>query len=110
MSKNNGNGRWLAGTLLAIALTACGTIQGATPAGAGIPSTGASSDNHLTEFDASDSPSYVGWCDSSCHGAISLDQQNEQQRLAQQGASPARSNGLGGDSAGSTTSAPALVP
>jgi hypothetical protein len=82
MSRKNGNGRWLAGTLLAIALTACGTIQGATPAGAGIPSTGASSDNHLTEFDASDS-----------HGsAIRTD------------------NGLDSDSAGSTTSAPALVP
>ena len=110
MSKKNGNGRWLAGILLAIALGACGTIQGASQAGAGIPSNVASGDNHLTEFDANDTPGYVGWCDASCHSAISLDQQNEQQRLAQQGANAARNATLGSDSAGSTTSAPALVP
>lgn len=82
MSKKNGNGRWLAGILLAIALGACGTIQGASQAGAGIPSNVASGDNHLTEFDASDS----------------------------QGSALRTSTGLGSDSAGSTTSAPALVP
>jgi hypothetical protein len=93
MSKKNGNGRWLAGTLLAIALGACGTIQGASQAGAGIPSNVASGDNHLTEFDANDTAGYVGWCDATCHSA-----------------NAARDATLGGDSAGSTTSAPALVP
>jgi len=82
MFKTNGNGRWLAGTLLAITLGACGTIQGASQAGAGIPSNVASGDNHLTEFDASDS----------------------------QGSAIRTGTGLGGDSASDTTSAPALVP
>jgi hypothetical protein len=69
MSKNTGNTRWLAPTLLAVALTACGTIQGATPGGA------------VDRSDTSDSavPSRV------LQQAIELDRQKEQQRLAQQG-------------------------
>jgi hypothetical protein len=57
MSRKNSNGGLLAATLVALALTACGSIQGASPARAGVPANGGSSDIHLVEFDANDSRS-----------------------------------------------------
>ena len=67
--KNSGKARWLAPALVAVVLTACGTIQGATPGGT------------VDRKDTSDSaiPSQV------LQQAIELDRQNEQQHLAQQG-------------------------
>ena len=57
MSKKNASGRRMAATLLAIALSACGSIQGASQGRAGIPSNVMSGDLHLTEFDSNDSVS-----------------------------------------------------
>lgn len=109
MTKKN-NRRWVAATLLAISLAACGSIQGASPARAGVPAQGGPSDVHLTEFDANDTQgAAIRISGDQLQQAILLDQQNEQQRLARQGAN-APGNSLGSDSAGSTFSAPALVP
>lgn len=54
MSKKNASGRRIAATLLVIALSACGSIEGAGPARAGQPAGGASGDNRLVEFDTND--------------------------------------------------------
>jgi len=114
MSRMNGNRRQVAAMLLAIALSACGTIQGSSSIRAAVPANGSSGDVHLTEFDANDTSSAAisnTGIDPQLQQAIALDQQNEQQRLAEQGRSaPPSGMGLGGDSAGNTTSAPALVP
>jgi hypothetical protein len=63
MSRNNALGRRVAATLLAIAFSACGSIQGASPARAGLPAGGASDALHLTEFDPNDTvrqiPTYL---------------------------------------------------
>lgn len=60
MFKKNANGRRVAATLLAIALSACGSVQGASPARAGVPSTAISGELHLTEFDVNDSAGTAG--------------------------------------------------
>ena len=73
MSKKN-TIRWCAEGLLAVALTGCGTLQGATPAQVGIGLTDGAGDDHPT-IDAN---------------AIALDQLNEQQRLSEQGSSAPR--------------------
>src|SRR4051812_39116173 len=54
MFKNNANGRRIAATLLAIALSACGSIQGASPVRAEVPSNALTGDLRLTEFDPND--------------------------------------------------------
>ena len=54
MSKKNASGRRIAATLLAIALSACGSIQGASPARAGLPAGAPSGSSQLLEFDSND--------------------------------------------------------
>jgi len=60
MFKKNASGRRVAVTLLAIALSACGSVQGASPARAGVPSTVILGELHLTEFDPNDAPGAAG--------------------------------------------------
>lgn len=60
MFKKNANGRRVAATLLAIALSACGSIQGASPARAGVTSNELTGELHLTEFDPNDSAGAAG--------------------------------------------------
>jgi hypothetical protein len=63
MFKKNANGRRIAATLLAIALSACGSFQGASPARAGLSAAGPAGNVHLTEFDPNDTvkraPTYL---------------------------------------------------
>ena len=97
----------LAAAVLAVSLAACGTVQGASSARAGTPVDGSASAIHLTEFDQD--MSKAATIDAALQQAIALDQKNEQQRLAEQGANAARPSvsAAGGVSA---TGGPSLVP
>ncbi len=106
----------LAAALLAIAIAACGSTQGTSTALAGVTSDGYATDEgqltnganaaHLTEFGASESKTQV--IDPAMQQAIALDQKNETERLAQQGAKlalPAVSSPTG-----SAIEGPSLAP
>ena len=105
--KNQLFGGLAAAAVLAVA-AACGSTQGTSSALAGTTSDdGSANSAHLTEFDVSDTKSQV--IDPALAQAIALDQKNEQQRLAQQGANATRPSV---SSPGGTSAAggPALVP
>lgn len=84
MSQNLATIRRFGLTVLAVSLMACGTVQGATPGRAGTQIEAPRGDNHLIEFDVNDTSTTTG--DASLQQAMELDRQNEQQRLAEQGA------------------------
>lgn len=85
MSKQHAIIRGLVIAALAASLMACGSIHGAS-SGAGAQIEMPRGDDRLTEFGPSDSASSA--TQDALQRAIELDQRNEAQRLAEQGASP----------------------